>query len=129
MFGSCRAAVCMLAAFAIYGAPVSAPAKFVVFDIVAQDAHGEPVRDLQPGDIRITDDEQAQQVVYCRADRGRPETPRPTVVVLDLSYAPVKSAAWNEVVRSLRQFETSAPLYFGSSEEIVGGIGFGQLAK
>ena len=90
----------------------SAPAKFVVFDIVAQDAHGEPVRDLQPGDIRITDDEQAQQVVYCRADRGRPETPRPTVVVLDLSYAPVKSAAWNEVVRSLRQFETSAPLYF-----------------
>ncbi len=111
MVGSFGTALCMLAALAAYGTPVSAPAKFVTLDVVAEDADGEPVRDLQASEIRITDDGKAQQVVYCRADRRLPETPRPIVVVLDLSYAPVKSGAWNEAVHSLRKFETSESLY------------------
>jgi VWFA-related protein len=96
----------------INGAFAQAPAKFVTWDVVALDAHGEPVLDLQPSQIRLTDNKQPESVVYWRSDRRHPDAPPATVVVIDISYAPVKSVAWNEAIRTMSQFESSTYLYF-----------------
>jgi VWFA-related protein len=102
----------LLALAGMKGAFAQAPAKFVTLDIVALDAHGEAVRDLEPNQIRILDNKQPQSAVFWRSDQRHPDAPRVTVVVFDLSYAGIKSVAWNEAVRTMRQFESSAYLYF-----------------
>ncbi len=94
------------------GAFAQGPAKFVTLDVVALDGHGEAVRDLQAGQIRLTDNKRPQAVVYWQSDQRRPDAPRVTVVVVDLSYAGIKSVAWNETIRAMRQFESSTYLYF-----------------
>jgi len=95
----------------VHGAFAQVPAKFVTWDVVALDAHGEPVLDLQPSQIHLTDNRHPQSLVFWHSDQRHPDAPSVTVVVLDISYAPVKGVRWNEAVRTLRQLESSTYLY------------------
>lgn len=104
-------ALAIVAAFFSMSAAFAQSPNFASLDIVAEDAYANPVRDLQPGEIRLFDDKQPRPVVYCHPNQQRQGRPRVVVVVFDLSYARVKSDAWNEMVRSLRQAESSEYLY------------------
>ncbi len=89
-----------------------APAKLVTLDIVAFGVHGQAIRDLRRDEIEIFDDKKPQSIVYWRSNKGRPDTPRVTVVVVSLENIAIKSAAWNEAIGAMRRFEASEYVYF-----------------
>jgi VWFA-related protein len=104
--GSHSGRLVLLVLSSMCGAFGQTPPKLIAFDIVA-DAAG-----LQGNEIRLYDDKKAQSVLYCHSGQQHPENPRVTVVVFNLAYAGIKSYAWNETIRTMRQFESSEFLYF-----------------
>jgi len=104
-------ALATIAAFFSMSAAFAQSPNFASLDIVAEDARGNPVRDLQAAEIRLFDDKQLRPVVYCHPNQQHQGRPPVTVVVFDLSFARVKSDPWNEMIRSLRQAEISDYLY------------------
>jgi VWFA-related protein len=102
----------LLAVSAMSAVWAQAPARCVALDVVAEDAHGSAVGDLQKDEIRLKDDNRPQSIVYCRRNGREAESPRVTVVVVNLAYAGVKGPAWNQAVAAMRRFERSEYLYF-----------------
>ncbi|MDR3701088.1 MAG: VWA domain-containing protein [Candidatus Sulfopaludibacter sp.] len=102
----------------------------LAFNLVAYDAKGEPLRDLQAGDLRIYDDGKLMHAVFCRPlETAQPEiaplgareySNRPTgaklhstLVLLDLLNANLaeRGMGWNEIARTLGKLESGEQLY------------------
>jgi len=79
--------------------------------VVATDHAGHPVTDLQPGDVRVTDDGSPESITSLRLDQSNT---RPTVAVLldlmDLSFAQRNAAANQLRDALLGGAEASAPI-------------------
>jgi len=102
----------------------------LTFNVVAQDAKGDPVRELYAGDLRLYDDGKLMSVAFCRpietaSQAAAPLGPREysnrptggksqsTLVLLDLLNANLaeRGLGWTEIVRTLKKFESSQHLY------------------
>jgi VWFA-related protein len=79
--------------------------------VVATDHAGHPVTDLQPSDLRVTDDGSAQSITSLRLDQSKTA---PTVFILldlmDLSFVQRNAAAF-QLRESLGNSEASAPFH------------------
>jgi VWFA-related protein len=90
---------------------ISMASAQVELRVVATDHAGHPVTDLQPSDLRVTDDGSAQSITSLRLDQSKTA---PTVFILldlmDLSFVQ-RNAAANQLRESLGNSEASAPFH------------------
>jgi hypothetical protein len=89
------------------------PEKLVTLDLFAHDAHGVPVTDLRPEEIRITDSGRHYPIVHFRAATATDAFPHAVVVVVDQIKAREKltSFTWDRIGAAMRAQPSGSHLY------------------
>src|SRR5581483_3140125 len=104
---SVRLGVCV--AFAIVWTSAALAQRRVTLDVAATNAQGEPVTDLQAGDVQVREDSKVRQIVFFRfAGDHRPSAPdaaSPMVILFDHWNARmlVTGSAWQEFENTLKK--------------------------
>jgi hypothetical protein len=83
----------------------------ITLNAVAYDRHGDPVADLRPDEVFLSDAGKPQQIVSLRLDQTHKH--QPIVILFDLLNSRMTGRALvkNEILQSLRRVESSDNLY------------------
>jgi VWFA-related protein len=110
--------------------PPQPESQLVTLNVIAVDAHGDPVTDLTADDFQITDAGKLQKIAFFRhrdeklvlpaspspnqfSNRTGANPPHPTVILFDLLNERPEAwgDSWNELVHFLQPQETAEDLY------------------
>jgi hypothetical protein len=93
------------------GGPTPVASDLITINAVAYDRHGDPVTDLRPEEVLLSDTGKPQQIVSLRLDQTHKH--QPIVILFELLNSRMTGRALvkNEIVQSLRRVESNDNLY------------------